>query len=156
MTDPELRDLIHLAQARDAAANSPDPSTKTGACLVVPSPQGPVVFFGWNRFPEKIAATPERLNDRDTKYALVIHCEETAVFDAYQHGFDPAGATLYTWPFSSCSKCAVRMIEAGIARVVAPPLPPELEARWGFDCRRAADLYREAGVEVVVLTLPPA
>jgi dCMP deaminase len=53
------------------------------------------------------------------------------------------GHTLYTWPFLTCAKCALQVIQAGITRVVAPLVD---NPRWNDSFRAAQDLYDEAGV----------
>jgi dCMP deaminase len=59
------------------------------------------------------------------------------------------GYTLYTWPFASCDRCAVHMIQAGITRFVFPEMPPEKAARWKDIMELAESYMREAGCEVV-------
>lgn len=139
----EKWDLRFLGMAQYVAQWSKDPSTKTGA--VITSPDNVVLSVGYNGFPKGIADTPTRLNDRETKYAIIVHCERNAVLRARA---DVRGATLYTWPFGSCTVCASMMITAGINRVVFPACPADKLDRWGPDLIRAANLYREAGLIV--------
>lgn len=61
------------------------------------------------------------------------------------------GCTLYTWPFSSCAACAAVVIQKGISRCVAPPLPSHLAERWGGQVALATQQFKEAGVELVLL-----
>ena len=139
-------DTRFMDVAKLVASWSKDPSTQTGAVIV--DPRNRLVSVGFNGFPQGIADTPERLNDRETKYAIIIHCERNAVLLA---GRSVEGCTLYTYPFGSCTVCASMMIQAGIKRVVFPPCPVDKLDRWGPDLIRAENLYREAGVEVVAL-----
>lgn len=62
--------------AREVASISKDPSTKVGVVLVK---NRRIIGTGYNGFPEGIADTPERLNDRPTKYKLMLHAEENAI-----------------------------------------------------------------------------
>jgi dCMP deaminase len=140
-------DRRFLKLAEFVARWSKDPSTQTGA--VIASPDNRLVSVGFNGFPKGVADN-HRLNDRDTKYQLIVHCETNAVLLA---GRSVEGATLYTWPFGSCTPCAARMIQAGIKRVVAPACPADKYERWGADLGRAASLFIEAGVETWVV--PP-
>lgn len=142
MTDWDQR-YVDLAEF--VAQWSKDPSTKTGAVLTI---DNKVISVGFNGLPRGIADTPERLNNRDLKYKIIVHCERNAVLLA---GRSVEGSTLYTWPFPSCSTCSSMMIQAGIIRHVAPRVPEHLVERWGPDCQLAVDLYREAGVEVALL-----
>ena len=142
-------DKRYLELARHVASWSKDPSTKTGA--VITAPDGRVVSVGYNGFAKGVDDTPERYNDRDLKYKMIVHCERNAILFAKR---DLAGCTLYTWPFMSCSVCAAMVIQAGIKRCVAPPVPPHLLERWGHDMNvLATTMFNEAGVEVVTLDL---
>ena len=97
-------------------------------------------------FPKGIADTLERLNDRPTKYKLVVHAEENAIFKKRE---DVTGCTIYVWPLFSCDRCAKAIISNGIIRVVSPP--PDL-ARWQASYDEAQALYREAGVQFDFIT----
>lgn len=154
----ELKDAVFLAElnrqkvwdarfldmAKYVAQWSKDPSTKTGAVLTTYDNR--VLSIGYNGFPRNVADTPERLNDRETKYALIVHCEMNAVLNAMA---PVTGGTLYTWPFGSCTRCAVAMIQAGVERVVFPECPADKLERWGVDMKRAEAVYREAHIQVV-------
>lgn len=135
-------DRRFLALAEHVAGWSKDPSTKTGAVLTTVDNR--VISLGFNGFPRGVA-DDSRLLDRETKYAMIVHCERNAVLLA---GRSVEGSTLYTWPFSSCTPCAAMMIQAGVSRVVAPPCPEDKIDRWGPDLNRAIALFKEAGVTV--------
>ncbi len=146
---PTRWDKRYLELARHIASWSKDPSTKTGA--VITDPEGRVVSVGYNGFAKGVDDSPERYNDRDLKYKMIVHCERNAILFAKR---DLAGCTLYTWPFMSCSVCAAMVIQAGIKRCVAPPVPPHLLERWGHDMNvLATTMFNEAGVEVVTLPM---
>ena len=139
-------DIRFLALAEHVAQWSKDPSTKTGSVIV--DDQRRVVGMGYNGFPRGIQDTEERLETRKVKYSLMVHCEMNALLNA---NGDVSDCTLYTWPFASCERCAVHMIQAGIKRAVAPEIPDALKDRWHERLKIAGDLYREAGVEVVTV-----
>jgi dCMP deaminase len=141
-------DRRFLSLAEFIAKWSLDPSTKTGAVIV--DPHRRVVSTGYNGFARGVGDHYERYADRDTKYKCVVHCEVNAVLFAHR---SLEGCTLYTYPFSSCSRCAAVVIQSGIKRCVAPPLPPELAERWADDLEWAALQFREAGVELDLITL---
>lgn len=137
--DKRFLDLCKLI-----ASWSKDPSTQTGAVIV--RPDNTIVSTGYNGFPSKIKDTVERLENREMKYKLTIHCEINALISANE---SIKGCTLYTYPFISCERCAVQMIQAGIVRAVAPlPSKDKLE-RWkeSFDLTR--NLFNEANVELL-------
>lgn len=124
---------------------SKDPSTQTGAVIT----QGKrVVSVGFNGLPPGIEDTNERLLNRELKYKIIVHCERNAMLFARE---SLQGATLYTWPFMSCSTCASMVITAGIVRHVAPKIPEDKLERWKADMDLSMELFKEAGVEVVIL-----
>jgi dCMP deaminase len=120
---------------------SKDPSTKTGAAIV--RPDKTVAALGYNGFARGCSDNDELYADRNEKYARIIHCEMNAALSARE---PLHGCTLYTWPFMSCDRCAVHMIQAGIKRTVAPKLPQHLEERWADLIGRARTCFAEAGV----------
>jgi dCMP deaminase len=138
-------DIRFLNLARYYASFSKDPSTQTGAAIV--RPDGSVCSLGFNGFPKGMNDSPELYADRDKKYSRTVHCEMNALL--LSHDETHSGYTLYTWPFSSCDRCAVHMIQAGIKRFVFPSMPPDKAARWAENMKIAQDYMREAGCEVV-------
>lgn len=142
-------DQDYLALAKWwALRRSKDPSTKTGA--VITAPDNSLVSLGYNGFARGVKDLPERYADRDLKYKLVEHCERNAIILARR---DLRGCTLYTWPFMSCSVCSHAVIQAGIVRCVAPPLPAYLQERWSEDIELAKLQFREAGVQLDIVEL---
>jgi dCMP deaminase len=131
-------DIRYLQLARTVASWSKDPSTKTGAVIV--SPENFLVSIGYNGFPRGVEDTSERLNDREQKYKLIVHCERNAIISAKR---DLTGSTLYTWPFMSCAPCAGMVIQTGIKRCVAPL---NNNPRWQADFELTAKMFSEAGV----------
>lgn len=127
---------------------SKDPSTQTGAVIVDNNRH--IVSVGYNGFPKGLVDVPDRLNDRPTKYSMIVHCEMNAVINSQT---SVKNCTLYTWPFLSCDRCAVHMIQAGITRVVAPTLPDYLYDRWLESVGRTKAYFNEAGVEVVEINV---
>lgn len=138
----EFWDRYFLTVAKAVSEASKDPSTKVGAVIV--RQDKTMASFGYNGFPRGIADTEARLNNREVKYDLVVHGEINAILSAREplHGY-----TLYTWPFFTCKRCALHVIQAGIKRAVAPALPPELVERWKSSLEDAAAIYDEAGVD---------
>ena len=137
-------DEYFLGIATIAASKSKDPSTKVGAVIV--RPDRTIVSVGYNGFPRGIADTPQRLNDRPTKYSLIVHAEMNAILSARE---SLNNCTLYTVPFMPCDRCFVHVIQAGIRRVVFPKATPEQEERWGEAFKRVLQLAEEANIEMV-------
>ncbi len=131
-----------LALAEHVAHWSKDPSTQTGAVIVDANRR--VVSLGYNGFARGVDDTPERLNDRETKYKMIVHCERNAILFA---SGNTAGSTLYTWPFMSCAPCAAMIIQAGVIRCVAPQND---NPRWAPDFLLSKEMFKEAGVELVL------
>ncbi len=134
-------DQRFLELSKLVASWSKDPSTQTGAVIV--SPDRTIIAVGYNGFPKGMDDTPELYANREIKYSRIVHCEMNAVLNAKQ---SVEGCTLYTWPFASCDRCAVHMIQAGIKTFVFPKLPVELEGRWKDSVAKTKAYFEEAGV----------
>lgn len=139
-------DRYFQTMAQAVAAKSKDPSTQCGA--VIADAKQRLVSVGYNGFARGVNDTPERYADRPTKLKLVIHAEANALLFAQR---DLDGCTIYTWPFQPCATCAALVIQAGIARVVAPLPSAGILERWALDIDLAQQMFREAGVELVNL-----
>jgi dCMP deaminase len=137
-------DKRFIELAKHIASWSKDPSTQTGAVIV--DNKRRVVSVGYNGMARGVHDTDERLNNRDIKYKIIVHCERNAIIFANR---DLEGCTLYTWPFMSCSTCASMVIQAGIKRCVAPKSD---NPRWQEEFNLAREIFNEAGVKVVELT----
>lgn len=135
-----------LGLAEYTASRSKDPSTKCGAVIV--RPDRTIAALGYNGFPRGISDAEELLANREEKYKRVIHCEMNAILTARE---PLPGYTLYVWPFLTCERCAVHVIQAGIKRVVAPEATTEQLARWADSFSLSLALFDEANVEVTIL-----
>lgn len=136
-----------IGLTRYVATRSKDPRTHVGSAIV--RPDRTIASTGYNGFPRGIEDTPELLENRDAKYERVVHAELNAVLTAREplHGY-----TLYC-SLLPCPRCAVHVIQAGIARVVAPVMSDEEAKRWEGKINFALtkQLFFEAGVEVTLL-----
>jgi len=133
-----------LNLAKYVSGWSKDPSTQTGAVIV--RPDKTVASMGYNGFAKKMKDDKELYDNREVKYKRVIHCEMNAIL----HAREPLeGYILYTWPFLTCERCAIHVIQTGITRAVAPKCPEDKEKRWGDSFKTARSFYKEAGIEVV-------
>lgn len=131
--------------ARLVSTWSKDPSTKVGAVIV--NPENHVVSLGFNGFPRGIK-DDERLEDRETKYAMILHAEVNALQTAVASVKD---CTVYTWPLPPCSRCAAQLIQAGIKRVV---IPEGVDERWVESCSTAFKMFDEAEIPVIKVDIP--
>ena len=132
-----------LALAEHISNWSKDPSTQVGA-VITHTRSKRVVSLGFNGFPAGVEDTRERLDDRGTKYEMVVHAEQNALMFA---GDRAEGCTLYVHPLPPCARCAVMVIQAGIKRVVCDQ-PDFDHQRWGEAAKIADTLFREAGLVV--------
>lgn len=138
-------DFRFLSLASHISAWSKDPSTKVGAVIVRPEDRT-VAATGFNGFSRGVADTEERLADRGMKLMLTIHAEENAIANA--HG-RVAGMTVYV-THHPCERCASRIVQAGIARVVCMTTPDFL-SRWAESCDNAKVILAEGGVRLDVV-----
>lgn len=139
----EWWDKWFVNMAKYVSTASKDPSTQTGA--VITDPKRRVISVGYNGLAQGVEDLPERLNNREIKYKIIVHCERNALLFASR---SVEGCTLYTWPFMSCSTCAAMVIQAGITRCVAPFSDNE---RWVAEFELSKQMFKEAGVEVELL-----
>jgi len=146
-----MKSLRFIYLAQHVASWSKDPSTKTG-CVIV-RPDTTVAAVGYNGFPRTIKDNPDLLNNREEKYKRTIHCEMNAILSARER-LD--GYTLFNWPGQSCDRCAVHIIQSGIAKVVSPKIENEFTERWKEQAKLAEELFAEAGVEVVYINMEDA
>lgn len=142
MTSMSIWHQRFLSLAEHVAQWSKDPSTKVGAVIV--RPDKTIVSLGFNGFPRGLR-DDGRLEDRETKYSMILHAEENAILMARQ---SLVGCTIYTWPLPPCSKCAAIIIQSGISHVVAPHL---VEDRWAESIERATRMFVEAGLTVMAV-----
>ena len=132
------------------AAKSKDPSTKVGAVIVAPDRS--IISTGYNGFPIGVKETPERLNDRPTKYKFVAHAEFNAILLASRNGKSVKGATLYL-EWYPCTECAKAIIQSGISNIVVNENSEqfnnkELQERWKVDTDISTTMLMEAGVNL--------
>ena len=142
-------DLRFMDLAKHIAGWSRDPSTKVGAVAV--DSRKRLVASGFNGLSRRVEDSQERLHNRTTRYSLTVHAEINMLISAER---SLRGCTVYLWPMPPCSQCAAALIQAGIARVVAPSPAPDLADRWGESIELAVMAMREAGVKVDILDTP--
>ena len=137
------RRFLHLAE--HVSWWSKDPSTLVGA--VITDRHHRVVSLGFNGLPHGVDDDAAVLEQRDLKLACVIHAEENALLfartDLRKHPH-----TLYVWPMPPCARCASKIIQAGIGRVVAETPGRLLLERWGQEIELAGKIFEQAGVDL--------
>ena len=135
-------DIYYLGMAKKVASKSKDPSTQTGAVIV--RPDWSQCSVGFNGFPRKMPDDPALYANREEKYSRIVHCEINA--ECFSRDGSLEGYTLYTWPFASCDRCCVQMIQKGITRFVAPVLPEDKKERWQAPLELTRKYINECGL----------
>jgi dCMP deaminase len=129
--------------ARLVASWSKDPSTQVGAVIVDQDKR--IVSTGFNGFPRSVNDVCRF--DRNTKLLRTIHAEENALLFARR---DVTGMSVYvTRP--PCARCAAKLVQAGIVRVVYELPPVDFVERWGAEMREAQAMFDEVGMIVKVM-----
>lgn len=135
--DRRMLGLVNLV-----ATWSKDPSTGVGAVIV--DQKNRIVSIGFNGFPR---AVNDKDVPRDEKLRRTIHAEENSLLFA---GRPVEGCTIYvTHP--PCARCAAKIIQAGIARVVSNKPADAFAERWADDMASATEMFCDAGVVVDLL-----
>jgi dCMP deaminase len=132
-------DLRFLELAKLIGSWSKDPSTQVGAVIVDENKR--IISVGYNGFPQGVN-DDERLNDRNTKYNIIVHGEINAILFANKSVY---GCTLYTIPFEPCPRCAGLIIQSGIKRVVSYK---NTNSRWEEDFKITRQLFKEAKISL--------
>ena len=140
--------LNYLSLAKTISEWSKDPSTKVGAVAV--GSRGQILAQGYNGFPRGIADTPERLNNRDEKYKLIVHGEMNCIYNAALNGTSLDGADMYVHGLPVCSECAKGIIQIGIKRVFAC-YPESIADKWRESSELTSSMFKEANVEYYAL-----
>jgi len=143
---PAKWDTRFLGLAAHISAWSKDPSSQVGAVIT----EGKrIVSLGYNGFATGVEDKPERLSDRQCKLNLTIHAEENAMIFAKR---DLTGCTVYiTHP--PCPRCASKLIQEEVSRVVYISPSADFLSRWAGDLRLSHEMYQEAGVAVTAYEL---
>lgn len=136
-------DFRFLELAQHISKWSKDLSTKCGAIIV--RPDRTIASLGYNGFPRGIKDSIELLNNREEKYRRVVHGEMNALLNSSEK---LEGYTLYNWPFLSCERCAVHIIQTGISRIVTAPCPEDKLERWGESFKLSEELFLEAKIPI--------
>lgn len=131
-------DLRFLDLAKLISTWSKDPSTQVGA--VITDLNNRIISIGYNGFPQGITDNA-RLDDRETKYKIIVHGEMNAILFANK---SLQNCTLYTYPFMPCPRCSSMIIQTGITRVVSYKNTSD---RWEEEFKLSSLLFKEANIE---------
>lgn len=136
--------------AKTISTWSKDPSSKIGAVAV--NDERRILATGYNGFPKGIDDTPDRLNDREKKYPLIVHAETNALMNALYAGVSLKNATMYVHGLPVCPECAKLIIQAGVRRIVINEFVMNTPEHWvELWNSKSGPMFKEAGVMVTFL-----
>ncbi len=144
MNENLLWDHRFVALAQHISLWSKDPSTKVGAVIVRPNKT--IASVGYNGFPRGVDDSPSLYENREIKYARVVHAELNAILNSPER---PEGYTIYTHSCGwgpACSNCAAAIIQSGIVRVVYDLAPVVQRAQTSINA--GLKMFYEAGIQV--------
>lgn len=134
-------DIRYIELANHISSWSKDPSTKCGAVIV--RPDKTIAGVGYNGFPRYMGDYSSRYINREDKYSRVVHCEMNAILNCRDQSL--VNYKLYLWPFLSCDRCAVHVINSGISEVYYPESGRD---RWREYHDLSVEYFSECGVSV--------
>jgi len=135
-------DTRFIDLAKLVASWSKDPSTQVGAVIVDKDKR--IVSTSFNGFPQGV---DDESTEREIKLLRTIHAEENALLFARR---DVTGMTVYvTRP--PCARCAAKLIQSGVSRVVYPLPPIDFIERWGNEMREAQAMFSQVGTVITAL-----
>ena len=137
-------DMRFMNVAREISTWSKDPSKQIGAVAV--NSDRRILATGYNGFPKGIEDTPERYENRELKYSLVVHAEMNCIYNATFNGISLKDATLYVWGLPVCSDCAKGIIQVGINRIVMAT--GDVPGKWSDSFEKSKTMFEEANVEI--------
>lgn len=119
---------------------------RVGAVIV--RPNRTIVSVGYNGFPRGTDDYHQLLENRPLKLKRTVHAEVNAIVTSNERVSD---CTLFVTPLYPCASCAGIIIQSGIKHVVAEMAkdPPQ---SWAEDFNAAARMFKEAGVDVRIVT----
>lgn len=138
-------DFQFMQMTKQVSRLSKDPSTKVGSIAVL---NYDVVASGFNRFPDSLPLDLHDYENREYKYAHIVHAEDIVLSNL---SMIADKVTMYV-SHPSCERCAIRMIASHrISAVVFPKfdsLDPSFTIRWGDSCKRAIEMFRSNNIVV--------
>lgn len=123
---------------------SKDPSSKIGAVIVDKTNR--IISTGYNGFAIGVQDTPDRLENREIKYPIILHAEENAILFAKQN---LESCSLYVSGLPPCAHCASIIIQTGIKNVYAFDMP--IPERWQKSFELTKQMFEEAGVTLTFI-----
>ena len=140
-----MKELKFMRFAEAAASLSKDRSTQVGAVALDENLN--IIATGYNGMPRGVNDDVEARHQRPEKYLWTSHAEENLVAQSAFKGSSLKGSTVLVSALFPCATCARMLIQSGVKRVIAPRA--KSNERWAEQNEVAAQMFNEAGVEVV-------
>lgn len=137
-------DIRYMKLAEEVSKWSKDPSSQIGAIAI--GNKGQVLSQGYNGFPRGIHDHIDRYANREIKYDFIVHAEMNCIYNASFNGVSLKDSTIYVYGLPVCVECAKGIIQVGASRVVTNTANHPDE-RWYESCKKAEDMFIEAGLE---------
>lgn len=132
-----MRSMYHLAWN-----TSHDRKTKAAACIVDD-------FGGFISGVNRIAIHVSEYPTDEEKSRLMIHAEESAIFESAKRGMHTRGMTMVA-PWAPCTRCARAIIGAGIAKLIThASATKRTYGKYIEDVASGVSMLRSAGVSYV-------
>lgn len=141
-------DKRFMRVAQEISSWSKDPSKQIGAVAV--NSDRRILATGYNGFPKGIEDFPERYEDRNIKYDLVVHAEMNCIYNATFNGISLKDATLYVYGLPVCHDCAKGIIQVGINRIVMAM--DDIPQKWLDSFEKSRRMFDEANITVDFIT----
>jgi len=142
----------YLDLAEQVSTWSLDPSTKIGAVAV--NEDGQVISQGYNGFPRGIEDTQFRLNDRETKYELVVHAEKNLIYNACLNGISLKNSYVFIYGLPVCGECTKGLIQCGVKKIFMRVRSPDTISRrkiWFENFKNiSAKMLKETGIDYII------
>lgn len=118
-------------------------------CVIVAPASHVVLALGYNGLPRGVSASDDRRFDRASgeKFHWFEHAERNAIYNAARAGTSIDGCIAYVNRFP-CADCGRALIQAGIVRVVAPPVP-KADGALDHSFQVSRTMLLEAGIDLI-------
>jgi dCMP deaminase len=136
-----------LKIAYEKAQKGTNISTQNAAVLIDDNQN--IILAETNNFPNRVAETDERQNDKAARYKYSVHAERNVIYSAAKLGIKTEGLTMIC-PWATCSDCAQAIIQAGIKKLVVHKQALDRNGHWQEDIDFAFAMLREAGIEIII------
>lgn len=140
--------LKYMPVVAAIASLSKDRRRKVGALVLGPDLE--TRSTGRNGFARGVNDDVEERHATPEKFFWTAHAEENAISQAARSGISLDGCIILVTELFPCSTCARLIIQCGIKKVIAPV--PQLTSKWHAESVRSAQMFKEAGVEIIYLT----